>query len=267
MEIYGKKIPSEVVQSIVIVLFAFILYFIIKSIIKRIVNIKSEKSKHAKNRRKTVLVLFQNISKYVLILISIICLLTIWHVNTTALITSIGALSVVLGLVFQDLLKDLLVGISIIMEDTFSLGDYVEINGFKGEVVKFNFKSTRLKSLTNEVRIISNRNITEVTNYSLNKIMLLINVNAPYEEEYEKVESILKEIVKNLKKNEMFEEIVLAPGIEELASSSVVYRISTIINVKDQFTAKREILKEIKVTFDKNKISIPYTQIEVHNAK
>ena len=267
MEIFGKKIPSEVIQSVIIVLTAFILYFIIKTIIKKIVNIKSEKSKHAKNRRKTVLVLFKKISKYIIVLITIICLLAIWHVNTMALITSIGALSVVIGLVFQDLLKDILVGISIIMEDTFSLGDYVEINGFKGEVISFNFKSTRLKSLTNEIRIISNRNISEVTNYSLNKIMLLINVNAPYEEEYDKVEKILDEIVKNLSKDEIFDEIVLAPGIEELASSSVVYRINAIISIKDQFNAKRKILKEIKVTFDKNKISIPYTQIEVHNAK
>ena len=264
MEIFDKKIPSEVIQSVIIVLLAFIIYFIIKAIIKKIVNIKSEKKR---GRRKTVLVLFKNISKYVIILITIICLLAIWHVNTMALVTSIGALSVVIGLVFQDLLKDILVGISIIMEDTFSLGDYVEINGFKGEVVNFNFKSTRLKSLTNEVRIISNRNITEVTNFSLNKIMLLINVNAPYEEEYDKVEKILDEIVKNLSKDEIFDEIVLAPGIEELASSSVVYRINAIISIKDQFNAKRKILKEIKVTFDKNKISIPYTQIEVHNAK
>ncbi len=267
MEILGKKIPSEVIQSLIVILIAFILYFIIKAIIKRIVNIESEKTKHEKNRRKTVLVLFKNISKYVIIVITSICLLAIWHVNTTALITSIGALSVVIGLVFQDLLKDLLVGISIILEDTFSLGDYVEINGFKGEVINFNFKSTRLRSLTKEVRIISNRNISEVTNYSLNKIMLLINVNAPYEEEYEKVESVLKTVVKELQKNDMFDEIVLVPGIEELASSSVVYRISAILNIKDQLNAKREILKVIKVTFDKNKISIPYTQIEVHNAK
>ena len=81
------------------------------------------------------------------------------------------------------------------------------------------------------------------------------------------VERVLKDIVKNLSKDEMFDEIVLAPGIEELASSSVVYRINAVIGIKDQFTAKRKILKEIKVTFDKNKISIPYTQIEVHNAK
>jgi small conductance mechanosensitive channel len=264
MEIFGNKIPSEVIQSIVIILIAFIIYFIIKTIIKKIVNIKSDKKR---GRRKTVLVLFKNISKYAIILITIVTLLAIWHINTTTLITSIGALGVVIGLVFQDLLKDILVGVSIIMEDTFSLGDYVEINGFKGEVINFNFKSTRLKSLTNEVRIISNRNIIEVTNFSLNKIMLLINVNAPYEEEYNKIEEVLKEIVKNLSKEEVFDDIVLAPGIEELASSSVVYRISAIVSIKEQFNAKRKILKEIKVTFDKNKISIPYTQIEVHNAK
>ena len=264
MEIFDYKIPSEVIKSVIIVFIAIIIYFIIKAIIKKIVNIKSDKKR---GRRKTVLVLFKNISKYIIIFITIICLLSIWHVNTMALITSIGALSVVIGLVFQDLLKDILVGVSIILEDTFSLGDFVEINGFKGEVVNFNFKSTRLKSLTNEIRIISNRNIIEVTNYSLNRIMLLINVNAPYEEDYETVERVLKDIVKNLSKDEIFDEIVLSPGIEELSSSSVVYRISGLISIKDKFTAKRKILKEIKVTFDMNNIKIPYTQIEVHNAK
>lgn len=266
MEIFDIKIPSEVIKSLIMILIFFITYMIIKAIIKRIVKINIG-NKHEQARRKTVLVLFRNIIKYVMIVITIITILGICHVNTTALITSIGALSVVIGLVFQDLLKDMLVGVSIILEDTFSLGDFVEINGFKGEVINFNFKSTRLKSLTNEVRIISNRNITEVTNYSFNKVMLSINVNAPYEEAYDKIESVLKVIVSNLSKDEIFNSIELAPGIEDLSSSSVVYRINAIINYRDRLPAKRKILKEIKVIFDENNISIPYTQIEVHNAK
>ena len=266
MELFNIKIPSEVIQSIVMILISFIIYFIIKAIIKRIVKI-DKGNKHEQGRRKTVLVLLQNIFKYLIIVITVIILLGIFHVNMTALITSVSAISVVVGLVFQDLLKDILVGISIIMDDTFSIGDYVEINGFKGEVIGLNFKNTRLKSFTNEVRIISNRNITEVTNNSLNKMLLTVNVNAPYEEDYDKVAEVLKEIVKNLNKNEIFRDIVLAPGIEDLASSSVVYRINALISYKDKFEAKRTILKEIKVVFDKEKITIPYTQIEVHNGK
>lgn len=266
MEIFDIKIPSEVVKSLIMIVIFFVTYMIIKAVIKRIVKINVG-DKHEQARRKTVLVLFRNIIKYVMIVITIITILGICHVNTTALVTSISALSVVIGLVFQDVLKDLLVGVSIILEDTFSIGDYVEINGFKGEVINFNFKSTRLKSLTNEVRIISNRNITEVTNYSFNKVMLSIDVNAPYEEDYYKIENILKIIVGNLSKEEIFNSIELAPGVEDLGSSSVVYRINSIINYKDRLPAKRRILKEIKVIFDENDISIPYTQIEVHNAK
>lgn len=266
MELFDIKIPSEVIQSLIMILISIIIYFIIKSIIKKIVKI-DRGNKHEQGRRKTVLVLLQNIFKYLIVVITIIVLLGIYHVNMTALITSVGAISVVIGLVFQDILKDILVGISIIIDDTFSIGDYVEINNFKGEVIAFNFKNTRLKSFTNEVRVISNRNITEVTNYSLNKKLLTIDVNAPYEEDYERIEEVLTEVVKNLSKKEIFNEIVLAPGIEDLSSSSVVYRINALISYKDKFIAKREILKEIKVTFDKNKISIPYTQIEVHNGK
>lgn len=267
MEIFGMKIPSEFIKTLFIIFIAIFIYLVIKVIIKKIININFKQSKHEQSRRKTVLMLLQNVSKYIIVFITFISILNTFHVNTTALVTGVGAISVVIGLAFQDLLKDILVGISIMLEDTFSLGDYIEINGFKGEVINFNFKTTRLKSLTNEVRIISNRNISEVTNYSLNKSLLLVNINAPYEEDYDKIEKVLQKIVEILKANNIFSDIVLASGIEELSSSSVVYRINALVNIKDVYTCKREILKEVKNTFDKENIKIPYTQIEVHNAK
>lgn len=267
MELFGIKIPSEVIKTVIIILVAFILNLIIKTAVKKIINLGANKTKHEQKRRETVLVLLRKVIKYIIIVIAFITILSTWHVNTTALVTSIGALSVVVGLAFQDLLKDFLVGISIIMEDTFSLGDYVEINGFKGEVINFNFKSTRLKSLTGEVRIISNRNIIEVTNYSLNKSLLLVNISTSYDTDIDKVEKILKDVCVKLEKNEIYNQIVLAPGIEELSDSAVIYRISALVNIKDIYNAKRFILEEVKKSFDKNNINIPFPQVEVHNAK
>ena len=269
MKIYDIKIPTEVIYSIIIILVAFFINLIIKSIIKKIVNSSIiKKTNHSERRVKTVLNLIQKFVKYVIIVITTISILGIFHINTTALITSVGAISLVVGLAFQDLLKDFLVGISIILENDFSIGDYVEIKGFKGEVVGFSLKTTRLKSLTGEVRIISNRQITEMTNYSLNKSNILLNINVSYEEDLEKVEKVLKEVCEKIpSKTDKINEVILNEGVEELGDSSVVFRISTLVNIMDIYYAKRVILKEVKMAFDKNNITIPYPQVEVHNGK
>lgn len=269
MKIFDIKVPTELVNSVIIIIIAIILNLIIKKMVNKILKANViKKTKVEERRAKTILMLIRRIVKYFIILLTFLSVLSIWHVNTTAIVTSVGALSVVIGLAFQDLLKDFLVGISIVFENNFSVGDFVEINGFKGEVVSFSLKSTRLKSLTGEVRIISNRQISELTNYSINKTNLLININVSYEDNIEKVEKVLKEVCSNITKiTDKVSDVVLCDGVEDLGDSSVIFKLSTYVNIKDIYYVKRIILKEVKMLFDKNNIKIPYPQVEVHNGK
>ena len=68
-------------------------------------------------------------------------------VNTSALVAGVGAASVIIGLAFQDLLKDLLVGAAIILESQFAIGEIVEINGFKGEVIAYHEKTGKIAEI------------------------------------------------------------------------------------------------------------------------
>lgn len=269
MKLFDIKVPSELVPSVIIIIIAFVINLIIKKTINKIMKANIiKKSKIEERRAKTILMLIRKIVKYFIVFLTILSILSIWHVNTTAVVTSVGAVSVVIGLAFQDLLKDFLVGISIVFENDYSIGDYVEINGFKGEVTNFSLKSTRLKSLTGEVRIISNRQISELTNYSINKTNLLININVSYEDDIEKVEKVLKEVCLNIPNiTNKVSDVVLCDGVEDLGDSSVIFKLSTYVNIKDIYYVKRIILKEVKMLFDKNNIKIPYPQVEVHNGK
>ena len=96
---------------------------------------------------------------------------------------------------------------------------------------------------------------------------MLVNISTSYDTDIDKVEKILKDVCVKLEKNEIYNQIVLAPGIEELSDSAVIYRISALVNIKDIYNAKRFILEEVKKSFDKNNINIPFPQVEVHNAK
>lgn len=268
MYIFGIEISEKIYLPILIILCAIVFDIIINTILNSRIKIKTNLTKHEQRSRETVLVLLKNIIKTIIVVIAILSILQVFGVNTSALVAGVGAASVIIGLAFQDLLKDLLVGVAIILESQFAIGEIVEINGFKGEVIGLSLKSTRLKSYTGEVRIISNRTINEVTNYSLGNVLVKVIVSVSYEDDIKKVEKVLENLFSELNSSikELKENIVIS-GIESLSSSSVDFLITTKTSVKDEFIVKRKLTKEIKLTLDKNNIKIPYPQIEVHYEK
>lgn len=268
MNILGIEISEKIYLPILIIVCAIILDVIINTLLNSRIKIKTNLTKHEQRSRETVLVLLKNIIKTIIIVIAILSILQVFGVNTSALVAGVGAASVIIGLAFQDLLKDLLVGAAIILESQFAIGEIVEINGFKGEVIGLSLKSTRLKSYKGEIRIISNRTISEVTNYSLGSILVKVIVSVSYEDDVEKVEKVLKNLFSELNSSikELKEDIVIN-GIESLSSSSVDFLITTKASAKDEYIVKRKLTKEIKLALDKNNIKIPYPQIEVHYEK
>ena len=268
MNLFQLRIPQKVYMPIIIVLVGILVYNIIKEIVNNKISIKKQLTKHEKRSIETVHLLIKNIIKVTIIIIVLLSILQVLGVNTSALIASIGAVTVVIGLAFQDLLKDYLVGAAIILESQFAIGEIVEINGFKGEVVSLNLRSTRIKALTGETKIIANRHISEVTNFSLDKVLVKTVVSVSYEDDIQKVEKVLNKLIERL--DEKIEELsgpINIEGVDSLSSSSVDFLLTCKTSDRNKFIVKRKILREVKLEFDKNNIKIPYTQIEVHNEK
>lgn len=267
MTIFGIKVSEKIIYTLISIVFSYLLICLESAIINKIVKNNTAKTKHIQRSQNTILILTKNLIKYLIMIFTFISILKIFGINTTALVTGISAISVFIGLVFQDVLKDYLVGISIIAESQFAIGEIVEINGFKGEVIGLSLKTTKIKAPTGEVKIISNRNISDVINYSLNKTLLIFNINVSYEDDNEKVEKVLTKLANDLPK--LVDEISEATmdGLDSLSDSCVVYRISTFIRDRDRYVIKRKVNKLIKKTLDDNKIKIPYPQLEVHNEK
>jgi len=253
------------IRTILIIILLFVLYVFFKNTIDKILNIRHKNVNVDIKKINTLKSLFTNILKYILIFIGIIVILNAFGIKTSTLITGLGVVGVVVGLALQDILKDLFAGIFIIIENQFSVGDTVEIDGFKGEVISLGLKTTRIKKYTGEINIISNRNINYIINYSKENTLEMIDISVAYEEDVEKVEKILSDICTKLQKEikDIKELVVL--GIEELADSYVTFRLSVVTKPMQHFTIKREILKRVKCAFDENNIKIPYPQLEVHN--
>jgi len=255
---------KKVLGPVIIIISFMTLYFIINRIIKKMAKTKF-KNTEAK-RQKTLMSLLNNLIKYFLFLIAILMILDIYGINTSALITSLGVVGLVAGLALQDTLKDFLSGITIILENQYGIGDTVTINGFKGEVISLGVKTTKLKAFNGEIKFISNRNITEVINHSLENSLAIVNVPVSYQDDVIKVEKVLNELCERLT-NEITElkGKVNLLGVENLSEYGVIFKITAETKILKNYDVQRILFKEIKQEFEKNKITIPYKQMVSYN--
>ena len=260
MEFILKK---EIVAPIIIVLVCVVLCVVSKKIVDKLFSgfIKKDIGK-----QKTIINLINNIVRSIVIIFCVIAILEVYGIDTKSLVTSLGVVGLVAGLALQDLLKDFIVGISIIFENQFSIGDWISINGFKGEVIPSNLRTTKLKAYTGEIKIIYNRNITEIINYTKENANLILDIGVSYDSNIKLVKDIFDKICIKFKDKYMLDEISCL-GVQELSNNSIKFRIVVQSNYSKQFELDRELKKEIILSFKKNNIEIPYTQVVVHNGK
>ena len=258
MQIFNRSI----IESIIVVILCIIFCSISKKIVRKIFGIRS--SLIPEKRQKTIVNLITNIVRAFIVVISVTIILEEFGVDTKSFIASLGVFSLVLGLALQDILKDIIAGVSITFEGLFNIGDWIKIGDFKGEVITTGLRTTKIKAYTGEIKIISNRNILDLINYSMDKTTSIIDVEVAYESDLDKVEEILINLCTELKKKKVVKEMEFL-GLETLELNGLKYRLIIKSNYSDSFVLGRNIRKEIVTTFNKNKITIPYNQVVIHN--
>ena len=249
----------------VYIILGIILNMFVSNIVDKITS--RHKSMRGRDKRKdTIITLAKNIFKYVILVFVILSILKLYGVDTTSIIASIGVFAAVIGLAFQDILKDLLAGASIIFDNKYAVGDLIEINGFTGTVIELGLRTTKIRSASGEVKSIGNASFSEVTNYNLANADLYIKLNVAYDTDIAKLERVLNDIRDDvLKISDVMDYKLL--GIDELGGSSIVYMVDVTCKATGRFSVKRKFLRLVKDTFDKKGISIPYTTVDVNIRK
>lgn len=169
LDIFGMEVSvKKLIYSAVYLLFVFAIYLLLRRIIK--LTFKHAVSKKAspaqKQRVKTVSQMLSSLLKYLMLILTILVVLADLGVNVSSLIAGLGILTAVLGLAFQDLIKDFIAGVAILVEGQFSVGDTVKIDDFKGVVVNVGLKTTEIRNKEGQVKIIANHNIDGLINCS-----------------------------------------------------------------------------------------------------
>lgn len=219
-------------------------------------------------RVDTMRVLVNNVVRYTLYFLAILMVLQLLGIDLKPVLVSAGVLGLAVGFGAQSLVRDIITGFFIIFEDQFAVGDAVTINNLTGTVQEIGLRITRVRSWTGEVHIFPNGTITQVTNFSLQNTLAVVDVSVAYEEDLKQVEEVLKEVLQ-IAKTELT-DIVAEPqilGVHALGPSEVTMRVTAECKPNTHHGVNRNLRAMIRTEFTKRGIQIPYPKIVAMQGK
>jgi len=250
--------------SIIIFLSAYIITKIVNKVIdKTILNRKSSSTIESANRIITMTQTIKRIIKYVLFFFALIISLDMFGVNTASLIATLGIGGFALTFGAQSLVKDMITGFFILVENQYSVGDYVQIGSKEGIVEELGIRITKIRDFSGELHIIPNGSITEVTNKTRGGMRALIKVSVAYEEDLDHVIDVLNRIAEEFKQNDKIIDGPNVLGVTQLGSSGIEVTIVAKTLPMEQWAIERNLRKRIKEEFEKEDIEIPYQKIVI----
>ncbi len=172
----------------------------------------------------------------------------------------IGALAIGFGA--QSLVKDVISGFFIILENQYRIGDVIEVAGVSGLVESVSLRRTVLRDLEGKVYTVPNGEIKVVSNLSKGWSRSVLDVNISYRENVDEVMELLSRIGRELEAEEPYKSAILEPlqilGIERLGEASLTIRIVVKTAPLRQWEVGRELRRRIKNRFDEKGIQMPY---------
>lgn len=261
------NIGVGLMKIIAILIVANILIRIGKLTIRNIFKIRNLSPLNTSERREETLSrLLDNILSYVVYFIAIMMILSVLNIDVKALLAGAGIVGLAVGFGAQNLVKDIISGFFIIFEDQFSVGDHIRVNQFEGNVETIGLRTTKIKSWTGELHILPNGSITQVTNFSLNNSLAVVDIGIAYGEDVEKAERVIEELLERIP--DQNENIIKVPellGIQTMGPTEIVLRIVAETLPTKQAGVARMIRKEVKLLLDQNGIKVPYQSLVAYS--
>ncbi|TXH40828.1 MAG: mechanosensitive ion channel family protein [Actinobacteria bacterium] len=205
--------------------------------------------------------LLRSIVTAVAVGIAILTILPFLGINIGPLLTSAGVLGVALGFGAQNLVKDYLSGIYIVLEDQYGVGDMVEVGNVVGRVEEVTLRVTRLRDQTGVVWYIRNGEILTVANRSQGWTLAFADIPIAADVDLERVRAAVATVAEQMMADPELDDSLLDEpryaGVESVSGEAVVVRVVAKAAPTDQTAVSRELRARIKQAFDADGIRIP----------
>lgn len=257
VSLYASTYALKIVAAIIILLIG-------KWVSRKISRLVS-KLLHKNNIDVTLINFLENIVYYTLLVVVAIAALGQLGINTTSFLTIVGAAGLAIGLALKDSLSNFASGVMLILFRPFRIGDVVNAGGVLGKVDSITIFNTVLNTPDNQRVIVPNSSITSgvITNITANptrRVDLVMGIG--YDDDIKKAKGIMEQIIKD--DDRILTDPAPTIAVSELADSSVNFVVRPWVKTDDYWNVYFDLTEKIKTTFDKEGISIPYPQQDVH---
>lgn len=226
-------------------------------------------SKEAEKKREDTLIRIANGTLGVLVwLVGIMMILSEAGVDIGPLLAAAGIAGIALGFGGQYLIRDVISGLFMILENQYRVGDVACFDGTCGLVEDISLRMTTLRDLDGTVHHIPHGEIKKVSNLSKYFSRVNLNVGISYGANLEKVIEVVNKVGEQMAQDSQWKEFIIKPPqflrVDDFADSAVVIKILGETKPLKQWDVAGELRKRLKIAFDKEGIEIPFPQRVIH---
>ncbi len=221
------------------------------------------------SRGETVVRMLISFTRYIAVLGLIFYCAKLLGAPTDTLLASAGLLTIVVGLGAQSLVKDILAGLFIIFERVYKVGDIIMIGGesWRGRVLEIGIRNTRVMDMdANTIRILHNSALDQIINLSELPTCVYTTIGTEYGDKLTEIEDIIAKELPDM--HERIPQAIEGPiyrGVTALGDSAVVLKFMTKCRNEDSVIVGNAVNRELKLTFDKYNINVPFPQVVINN--
>jgi small conductance mechanosensitive channel len=243
-----------------ILLLAFIVIRVFRTIIQETVAFQSKRLSHAVRLQQiqTLAGVLNSVGVFVVIFLAILMILSRLGLNLGPLLASAGVAGLAIGFGAQTLVKDVINGFFILMENQYDIGDVIRIAGVKGTVEAMSMRTTTLRDDDGTVHIVPNSDIQIVSNTTRDWSQFTMRVVVAFEEPSDRVLQLLKEVTDEIKHDPAYVDDIVGeiqmPGIDRVGNGEAEYLVIVKTRPTRQYPVSRELRRRIKESFIKNNI-------------
>ena len=264
---------SSGLRILVIIVIVLFINKVITRLIDKMVRMAVVPSNHSSReeevkREDTLIQIFSVTAKIAIFSILILMVLQEFGIAIGPILAAAGIVGLAFGFGGQYLIRDIISGLFIILENQYRIGDIVKFENLGGMVEKISLRMTTLRDLDGTVHHIPHGEIKEVSNYAKDFARVNLDIGVAYDVNLEQVIGVVNEVGNELAQDSQFKEcIIKAPQflrVNNFADSSIMLKILGETLPLKQWEITGELRKRIKIAFDREGIEIPFPQRVIH---
>jgi small conductance mechanosensitive channel len=270
-----QQFANDLVEVAIIVAVSFVIYGVVKLVVKRIVAHQIDEDdplvrRMREQRAQTLGGLFTNIAFIFVTTITLLTVLSVF-INIGPLLASVSVVGLAISFGAQSLVKDIISGTFILIEGQFGIGDVIKIGETGGLVEKMTLRSTVLRDLNGAVHIIPNGEIKQVSNLTKSWSRAVLDISIAYAEDVDHIIDLLRRTCADFEADPHWGPLLLESpevlGVENLTETGVTVRMIAKTLPLKQWEVSRELRRRIKKRFDEESIQLPQSRVRMIGPK